>query len=89
MKILDIKHYVAELAKEFPEVDEKSIKEIIKHGNITVYNTLRKTTATIALQGKVSEDEHRSFIMYKHSTIAYNNKAKVQQRKKDNKDGKE
>ena len=88
MRILDVNHYVDKLAKEFPEVDEKSIKDIITTGNMSIYNILRKTTATIALQGKVSEDEHRSFIMYRHNHVAYNNKAKVIQRKKDKEDGK-
>ena len=84
MKLLDTDHYAEKLKEFFPEIDIKSIRDIIYHGNRTVIQALKPTSATVKLTGKSVEDgETYTFMMYKYNSIGYNNKSKFNKRLKD------
>jgi len=87
MKVLDTKYYADKLADKFPEVDERSILEIIRFGNMAVYNSLIKTTATVRILGKTEDGKKNNFLLFKQNSVSYNNKAKFKQRKKDKQNG--
>jgi hypothetical protein len=83
MKIKEIDYYVKKLSEVFPELEESSIKEIIKMGNLFMFNKLKLKKTTLNFTGKSRVDgTYNTFLMYKHNSVMYNNKAKRKKRLK-------
>jgi len=91
MKILDVNHYVKRLKEKFPEVSEKSIKNIIDIGNRAVTKHIKKSTRKkVVLTGhSLVNNKYRTFMVYRQNSIAYDNKLTINKRIQDAKKDKE
>jgi len=84
MKVKNVNDYVIELAKIFPEVEESSIRSILKLGNSSILKTLRSVTGAVRFKSKSMIDSTTNvFTMYRAISPARSNKEKNIKRRKD------
>jgi HrpA-like RNA helicase len=89
MKIYSQEDYLDRLEKMYPEIERKSLKDILRIGNTKIFKRLKQhTRATYKFEGLDRiENTKVNLIIFKQNAVAYNNKYNYLKRREDERNG--